>query len=173
MIFKLKTDYLLENVTQINANELKEKGVKGLIFDLDNTLMAPHSGVLTKEIADWLNIVKEEFKIAIVSNNRRQNYIEQAAKVVGCPVEGRAKKPGRKIMQKAIEQLGLKPSEVAIIGDRPLTDIWVGKRLGAVTILVEPLIKEQENWFVKLLRKLERTFVEAITEAEVKDTTKH
>jgi HAD superfamily phosphatase (TIGR01668 family) len=164
MIFKLKADYIIRGVTDIDLEGLKQKGIKGLIFDLDNTLMAPRSGVLTREIADWLKAVQQDFKIAVVSNNRKATYIEKAAKIVGCPVEGRANKPGRKVMLKAIQQLDLEPENVAIIGDRPLTDIWVGTRLGSVTILVDPLIKDQENKFIRFLRKLERSFIQKIIE---------
>ena len=55
--------------------------------------------------------------------------------------------------------MNLKPNEIAIIGDRPLTDIWVGKRLGTITILVDPLMKNKEPLVVKFLRKIERSFM--------------
>jgi hypothetical protein len=164
MLFKLKADYILKHVTDIDLQELKNKGIKGFIFDLDNTIMAPKTGILTSDVENWLSEVKEDFKIAVVSNNREQNYIELAAKVVGCPVEGKAKKPQRKVIKKVLEQLNLKPSEVAVVGDRPLTDIWVGKRLGSITILVDPLMKDHENTFIKFLRKLERSFIDNIPE---------
>ena len=46
-----------------------------------------------------------------------------------------------------------------MVGDRPLTDIWVGQRLGIVTILVDPIMKHKEAKIIKLLRKIERLFV--------------
>lgn len=159
MFFKLKADYVLEHVSDINLEELKQKGIKGLIFDLDNTIMAPKTGKLTSDICDWLNIVKKDFKIAVVTNNRKDDYIKIAEDVVGCPVYGKAEKPRRKVIRKTLEDMGLKSNEVAVIGDRPLTDIWVGKRLNAITILVNPLMKAKENRLIKLLRKLERTFI--------------
>jgi hypothetical protein len=160
MLFKLKADFILNHVTEINIEDLKSRGIKGLIFDLDNTIMAPRTGTLSGDVEEWLKNVKEDFKIAVVSNNRKENYIENAAKVIGCPVYGKAKKPRTGTIRVTLSQMGLKPQEVAIVGDRPLTDIWVGKRLGAITILVDPLIKDKESKVVKLLRKLERSFID-------------
>ena len=160
MFFKLKADYIHRHVTDIDLKELKDKGIKGLVFDLDNTIMAPKSGMLTKDIEQWLNTAKEDFKIAVVSNNSKENYIENVAKIINFPVYGKANKPQVKIILKTLNEIGVDKHEVAVIGDRPLTDIWVGKRLGAVTILVDPLMKDKESNFVKFLRKLERSFIE-------------
>lgn len=160
MLFKLKADYIYKHVTDIDLQELKNQGIKGLIFDLDNTIMAPRTGKFTEDIEKWLTIVQKDFKIAVVSNNRKDNYIEEVAKIIDCPVYGRAKKPNVKIIMQTLEEMELKPEEVSVVGDRPLTDIWVGKRLNALTILVDPLMKNKESNFVKFLRKLERSFIE-------------
>ena len=159
MFFKLKADYILQHVTEIDLQELKSKGVKALLFDLDNTIMAPRSGMLTEDIQNWLNEVQKDFKIAVVSNNRKESYLEKASKIIGCPVYGKAEKPKRRIVKKILNNMGLKPTEIAIVGDRPLTDIWVGKRLGSVTILVDPLMKNKEHVLVQFLRKVERSFM--------------
>lgn len=158
MVF-LKPTYIVEHVTDINLEDLKKEGIKGLMFDLDNTLMAPHAGQLTADIASWLEEVKENFKIVILSNNPHEFYIEKAAEEIGCPAYGKAGKPNVKTALIALKEMDLLPSQVAMIGDRPLTDIWVGQRLKLVTILVDPLIKKEEIAIVKVLRRLERIFI--------------
>ena len=160
MVFRLKPTYVVEHVTDINLEDLKAEGIRGLIFDLDNTIMAPKTGELTKEIEGWLNVVKNDFKISIVSNNPREHYVQEAAQLVGAPAYAKAKKPGTEVAAKALKEMDLLPSQVVMIGDRPLTDIWVGQRLGMITILVDPLIKHEEIAIVKFLRKLERIFIE-------------
>ena len=160
MLFKLKADYILKDVTEIDIEELKQKGLKGLIFDLDNTIMAPNTGTLNDNIEHWLETAKQNFKIAIVTNNPNKGYLDKVHQEVNCPIYGRAKKPRRKVIRKAVSDMQLDVSEIAVIGDRPLTDIWVGKRLGTHTILVDPLIKQQEHKFIKFLRKIERTFID-------------
>lgn len=159
-MFRLKPTYIVEHVTDINLDDLKDEGIKGLIFDLDNTIMAPKTGEFTEDIMDWLNIVRNDFKIAIVSNNPHEEYIENASKVACCPAYSKAGKPRTGVAAKALKDLNLLPHQVAMVGDRPLTDVWMGQRLGLITILVDPLIKYQEIPIVKLLRKLERIFIQ-------------
>lgn len=160
-MFRMKPTYIIERVTDINLEELKNEGLKGLIFDLDNTLIAPKAAFLMEDIKHWLEKAKVDFKIAIVSNNPHMGYLDVCQKELNVPVYGKAGKPRRSTTIKALKEMELLPNEVAIVGDRPLTDILVGVRLGLTTILVDPLIKHQEIGIVKLLRKLERIFVKA------------
>lgn len=161
MPFRLSPTYIVEHVTDINLDDLKSEGITGLLFDLDNTLMAPKSAILTADVSQWLDMVRNDFKIAILSNNPHMHYIEIAAEQIGCSAYGKADKPRRAVALKALKDLEMLPSQVAIIGDRPLTDILVGQRLGLYTILVDPLIKNEESRLIKLLRKLERLFIKS------------
>ena len=56
--------------------------------------------------------------------------------------------------------LELAPNQVCVVGDRPLTDIWAGQRLGATTILVDPLQRANEKGHIHVLRALERLFIQ-------------
>ena len=155
----MKPTYIVERVTNINLEDLKNDNIKGLIFDLDNTLMPPKSGVYPEDIANWLESLKGEFKIAILSNNKEKKYVQDAGEKAGCIAYESAQKPRRKAALNALKDLDLMPEQVAMIGDRPLTDILVGQRLGLVTILVDPIMKKEEIIIVKFLRKLERIFI--------------
>jgi len=161
MAIRLKPTYAVERVTDINLQDLKDDNIKGLIFDLDNTLMPPNSCDLPEDIAQWLEKAKIDFKLAILSNNPDKLYVKEAGERVGCIALYKAGKPRRKAAVEALKNLDLIPSQVVMVGDRPLTDIWVGHRLGVTTILVDPLIKHQEAGIIKCLRKLERLFVSA------------
>lgn len=158
-MLRLKPTYIIDNVTEIDLSIFKDEGIKGLIFDLDNTLMEPHTGDLREDIKHWLEEVRKDFKIAILSNNPHEHYVEEAKSLINCVGYAKADKPRRKIALKLLKELELLPYETAMIGDRPLTDIWVGQRLGMTTVLVEPLIKKQESKFIQMLRKLERVCI--------------
>jgi len=146
--------------TDISVGQLQALGIKGIIFDLDNTLMAPHSGILSQEVAVWLDELRQAgFKLICVSNNKRQTYCQMAEQLLGMPVLHYARKPSPVKLLEALELLALCPLEVAVMGDRPLTDIWGGERIGAQTILVAPLIKDLEPFYIKGLRWLEWRFV--------------
>lgn len=155
----LKADFVLENVLQIDLEEMRKKGIKGFIFDLDNTLMAPNTGVFTEEIKAWLDELLKDFKVAIVSNNPIPSYEKKVREVVNVPIYFKAGKPSRKFVREALKELGIAPHEAAMVGDRPLTDIWVGQRLKMVTVLVDPLRKKFEPQIIRFLRTLERSFV--------------
>lgn len=153
----LKPSYIFTDITQLTVEQLREIGVEGLIFDLDNTLLPPHAPHLQDYVADWLKGIAEAgFPYVIVSNNHDKNYLKQAEHLLNVPVLGPAKKPSRKSIFKALEWLKLPSEKVAVIGDRPLTDLWGGQRAGCKTILVDPLMRADENGIKHLLRTLER-----------------
>lgn len=146
--------------TMLTVELFKNLGIKGLIFDLDNTLMAPKKGILSDEIKDWLNNLRAEgFKMICVSNNKRFDYCADAEKLLDMPVIAYACKPDSEKLLEGLKYLQLPVEEVAVMGDRPLTDILGGQRIGAKTILVEPLMKAYEPVYIKGLRWLEWCFV--------------
>lgn len=75
------------------------------------------------------------------------------------PIIFHAAKPSRKAFLKLVLDFDLKPSEIAVIGDRPLTDIWGGKRAGMKTILVRVLKTMQEPVWKSRMRNMERIFI--------------
>lgn len=160
----LKPLYIISHVTEIDLEALWTQDVRGFIFDLDNTLMAPRSSALDETIAQWLKKIEAMgFQSIIVSNNPLKIYTQEAEKLLNIPVIGNAGKPRRKHLYRALQLLALEPHQVAVVGDRPLTDIWGGQRLGAKTILVDPLTKHLEHDIVKWLRKLERLAIDGGT----------
>lgn len=151
----LKPDYNLKNIYEIDLNELKSLGIKCLMFDLDSTVMVSKSGKFLQETIDWFNSFKNDFEVAIISNNKSKKYIENANKIAPCPVIGHANKPSPKVMGEYLESKNISPKDAVMIGDRPLTDILAGKLLGCKTILVGS-INPKENLPTKLVRALER-----------------
>lgn len=156
----LKPSLIVQDITTIDLEQLKAQGIRGFIFDLDNTIMAPHTGSLEDRIATWLALLQAEgFCCLVLSNNKKADYCQQAEKVLGIPVISHGAKPRRAQFRKALEMIGLSAREVAMVGDRPLTDIWVGQRMGSFTILVDPLTKLSEGVHIQVLRGMERWFI--------------
>lgn len=154
----LKPDYNLKNVYEINFEELKSKGIKCLMFDLDSTVMVSKSGRFTKETLDWFNTFLNDFEVAIISNNKNEQYIEKASQIAPCRVVGWANKPNPRIMGEYLQSIKVKPQNAVMIGDRPLTDILAGKLLGCKTILVGS-INPSENLPTRFVRALERSTI--------------
>lgn len=156
----LRPTYLINgDVTDINLGLLKQDGVRGLIFDLDSTLLAPHSGKLTPQVGEWLVEARANFQVAIVSNNSRSQYIDDVRELLNMPIIGKAAKPRRWAFFEVLKGFGLEAHEVAVIGDRPLTDVLGGQRAGMKTVLVWPLKTMREPGWITMMRKLERIVI--------------
>ena len=145
------------DVTKVSINELKKLNIEGLILDLDNTIMAPKSARLELPVKYWLDAMKLNFKIVVLSNNKQAFYLEAVRQVLDLPVIGFAKKPWS--VDEALDILKLPSDKIAVIGDRPLTDIWLGQRFGFKTVLVRSLTAHIEPKWKFYLRKLEWSFV--------------
>lgn len=152
----LKPDYNLKSIYEINLEELKNKGIKAVLFDLDSTLMASKSAMYSDEMLKWLELVQSKFFMAVVSNNKNKNYIEKVKKISHFPILFNAGKPKTENIMKFISKYDFTPVECVIVGDRPLTDILCGKLLGCKTILVDSITAESEAKVVRFVRKLER-----------------
>lgn len=156
----LKPDYLIKgDITDIDLNMLSQIGIKGLILDLDSTLVVPHSAELSGDAAAWLEQACSRFKVAIASNNKDEVYLDKIRQLLSIPVIGKAAKPSRKAFRRLLTDFDLKAEQVAVIGDRPLTDIWGGQRAGMKTILVGILKCQKEPGWKGRIRKLERVFI--------------
>lgn len=154
----LKPDYNLNNVYEIDFAKLKEQGIKCLMFDLDSTVMVSKSSTFLPETVEWFNTFIKDFEVAIISNNKSEEYIASASKLAPCRVIGRANKPNPNVMRDYLNSVEINPQNAVMIGDRPLTDILAGKLLGCKTILVGS-INPTENLPTKFVRALERSTI--------------
>ena len=154
----IKPDYNLKNVYEIDFQELKNQGIKCIMLDLDSTIMISKSASFLPETLEWFNTFLNDFEVAIISNNFSEEYIENASKIAPCRVIGAARKPNPEVMRAYLNEIGVKPEEAVMVGDRPLTDILGGKFLGCKTILVGS-INPKENLPTKFVRALERSTI--------------
>ncbi len=152
----IKPDYDLENIYAIDLEDLKSQGITALLFDLDSTLMGSKTGCYTKETLDWLEKVRKDFFVGVVSNNNNPAYIEKVTACSDFPVVFSAHKPDAKVARIFMDEYGLKSETTCFVGDRPLTDILCGKNLGCTTILVDSITAEKERPIVRFVRFLER-----------------
>ena len=146
----------IESIYDIDIEELKNNGIKALFFDLDSTLMKSKSAKFSFKTVQFLNDLKSNFKLAIVTNNKNIDYINKAKSQVDIPIYSNAKKPNPKVLLLACEELNVEPKNTAMIGDRPLSDILGGINADMTTILVDSISKDEESPIVRFARFLER-----------------
>lgn len=143
-------------LVEIEPEFLEKLGVKGVLLDLDNTIVRRDSNVFSKEVEQWLGELRARgFKLGIVSNNSRHR-VGAVAGLLDLPAVHRAVKPMSTPFRRAMKLLGTKPSETALIGDQIFTDIFGGNLCGLYTILVVPL-EGKEFWGTRFFsRPLEK-----------------
>jgi HAD superfamily phosphatase (TIGR01668 family) len=146
------------SVLGLSLEELKEAGIRGLIFDLDNTLVEWNQSSLTPETIDLICRLKDNgFRICILSNALTER-VAIVAGTLDIPYVSRAAKPRKSPFKKALDLLGTIPQETAVIGDQLFTDILGGNRMELYTIWTTPL-STTELISTKMVRRLERLIV--------------
>ncbi|MBX6377146.1 MAG: YqeG family HAD IIIA-type phosphatase [Clostridia bacterium] len=152
------------SVFDLDLGALRARGIRGLIFDLDNTLVrwslgADPAGPAQERLAEWFAGLRAAgFRACIVSNNRSAR-VEAVARALSVPAVGRAGKPRRGALRRALAVMGTEIAETALVGDQVLTDVCGARRLGLYAILVEPLSR-REFLGTRLLRVVEARWLD-------------
>ncbi len=148
-------DMYQKSIYSIDYNKLKDDGIKCLLFDLDNTCIPYLEKEPTPKLIDHINRLKDmDFKVILFSNapKRRVEPFKNALLVDCC---ANANKPRKNKFLKILKTFNFDLSEVAIIGDQLITDIYGGNKVGIKTILVNPM-SNQDFLGTRILRIFER-----------------
>lgn len=128
------------SIFDIEPAALAGRGIRLLLADLDNTLVPYGVPEPTDGVRAWSTALAEHgVTLFVLSNNRRPARPERFARALGVPFIGHAGKPKPGSFFRAMEQMGCKPEETAIVGDQIFTDILGGRNAGIYTLLVEPI----------------------------------
>lgn len=139
----------------VTYQELEEAGLRGLIVDLDNTLLGFRETELAREHLAWVEAaLAYGFKMVMVSNNFTGRVTGIAA-TLGIPCVPNALKPLPFGILRALRILGLRRRQVAVVGDQLFTDVLGGKLCGLYTILTEP-IETKDFAVTRMFRFFER-----------------
>ena len=155
----LMPQHLIPDVSGLTDAFLQSLGIRGVIFDIDNTLVGFRTPEPTPEIrALFERLSAAGIQIAIVSNNSRAR-VQRFVAGLDIPAYHRGCKPLGFALGRVRRQFGLPAKEIALVGDQIYTDMLGGNCAGMITVLVEP-IDHKETVFFKLKRALERPVIE-------------
>ncbi|WP_038070992.1 YqeG family HAD IIIA-type phosphatase [Thermus scotoductus] len=146
---------VLPSLLHLTPKWLEERGLKGVILDLDNTLLPYGEEEPLPEHQAWLEALKAEVPVYLLSNALPDRFARIQGRL-GLPGHAPALKPWLGF-QRALKALGLPPQEVAVVGDQIFTDVLGGNLVGAYTVLVPPL-REREFFYTRFIRMLETPF---------------
>lgn len=157
MIERLRPHRVAQRLVELDCQELAACGVRGVILDLDNTLSAWRSGIITPDVERWIGQLRHAGLVAcVVSNAATARRVRPIADRLGLPWVTRAGKPLPNGFRRGMALMGTEPSTTAIIGDQVFTDILGGNSLGLITILVDPLSQREALVTRIIQRPLER-----------------
>ena len=146
-------DEYLDSAYQIDFEKLYKKGYRGIIFDVDNTLV-PHGAPADKRAMELFDRLREiGFSTCILSNNKEPR-VAPFANIVRSPYLFKGGKPSVKGYQKAMKIMGTDCIDTFFVGDQLFTDVWGARRTGLYSILVRPINPKEEIQIV-LKRYLE------------------
>ncbi len=153
----------IDTVFSLDLEELRKLGIRGIIFDIDNTLESHRTALPGEKIRTFLSCVQSSgFSVCLISNGKKER-VNRFNQPLGLPAIGKAQKPRKKNLRRAMQFLNTLPKETAMVGDQIFTDVYGGNRMGFYTVLVRP-IEQIENKFFYIKRFFERLILKKIKE---------
>lgn len=148
-------DQHVKSIFEITPDTLAARGVKGIITDLDNTLVEWDRPNATPKLIEWFEDMKNSnIKVTIVSNNN-ESRVKAFSEPLNIPFIYQARKPMGRAFRRALSEMGLEQKETVVIGDQLLTDVLGGNRSGFHTVLVVP-VAQTDGFVTRFNRKVER-----------------
>jgi HAD superfamily phosphatase (TIGR01668 family) len=147
-------DEYKDSTYEIDFDKLYQEGYRGLLFDIDNTLVPHGAPADDRAIALFTRLRAIGFKSCFLSNNQIER-VSSFNDAIGEIFIENAHKPSTKSYRKAMELLGTDTGNTIFIGDQLFTDIYGAKRAGIRNILVKPIDSKEEIQIV-LKRYLEK-----------------
>ena len=160
--------YTAPSVFGLTADQLRGWGVKGIIFDIDNTLVPPNAPADEAARAFFAALREEGFQCFILSNNHEERASSFAREVGSLYLSG-AGKPKKEGYQTAMARMGTGRDDTLVIGDQLITDICGANRCGIRSLLVEPIDPAHEQPFVRVKRLLEKPLLAIYRQRARKD----
>lgn len=143
-----------DSAYDINFFDYYEKGYRGILFDVDNTLVEHDQPVTIRAIELFEQLKEIGFKTCIISNNKEYR-VKPLADALESHYVYKAGKPSPKGYNEGMKHMETTKETTLFVGDQIFTDIWGANRAGIHSILVKPIASHEEIQIV-LKRQLER-----------------
>ncbi len=145
------------SILEVTPEYLRERGLRGIILDIDNTLIGHNVPLPNSEVMALLDRYRAaKIKMCVVSNNRRNRVAAFCEKIGVEDFVWDALKPKAAGYERAAQVMHLSPKETAAVGDQIFTDVWGARRAGCFAVLLRPIHKGGEGAFIAFKRLLEK-----------------
>lgn len=150
--FYPKEDYT--STYEIPFEKYYQKGYRGILFDVDNTLVEHDQQATRRAIALFERLREIGFSTCLISNNKDYR-VQPFADAVGSDFVYMAGKPSPNGYEEGMRRMKTNPRNTLFVGDQIFTDVWGANRAGIHSILVKQIAKHEEIQIV-IKRKLEK-----------------
>ena len=148
---------IVERVTQLTPELLKEMGVQLLMLDFDNTIVPYTTNVPTGEMEAWLKrMLASDIQLCVVSNSKRDR-VKIFCQKYGLDCITHAKKPFSKGIRECLNKYGIPAGSCALAGDQIYTDTLGANGAGVKSILVKAI--DNHNFWLKARHVAELPFI--------------
>ena len=151
-------DDYVDSAYHINYEKLYSLGYRGLLFDIDNTLVEHGADATPKVKKLFEKLGQMGFSCCLISNNKEER-VRRFNQDIGVHYVYKAHKPTRRGYELAMKKMKTDLNHTIFIGDQIFTDVFGAKRIGMKTILVKPVGKKEEiqivikRFFEKIVMK--------------------
>ena len=160
-------DYYCNKVTDISIDLLKKNNIKGIVLDVDNTLIDFDRNLL-EGAKEWVEKMQQnDIKCIILSNSNKVDKVTVVGNTLDIPFIYFGTKPLKRGFKKAKAQLELENENIAVVGDQIFTDVIGANRCKMFSILVNPIAKK-DIWITKFKRPLEEMIVKSYVKKQKK-----
>ena len=157
MPFSLLPKLIVTELPDITPEMLRQRKIRLLMLDFDNTIVPYTTNVPTDKMEAWLrNMAASEIPVCVVSNSKRDR-VKIFCKKYGIPCITHAKKPFARGIQQCLQKFGVDPKDAALVGDQIYTDVLGGNCAGVTSILVKAI--DNHNIWLKLRHVAELPFI--------------
>lgn len=154
MLERFYPDHEQASAYEIDYETLYKKGFRGIIYDIDNTLVPHGAPADERAVALFERLRGIGYQTLLLSNNKEPR-VKNFSDSVGSKYIFKAGKPARSGYLKAMEKMGTTPENTLFVGDQLFTDVWGAKKAGIETYLTKPIHPKEEIQIV-LKRYLEK-----------------
>lgn len=157
MSFSLIPQLIVERLTDLTPEMLRQRGIDFLMLDFDNTIVPYTTDEPTPEMDRWLQTMLEsDTGICVVSNSKKDRVV-RFCQARGIPCITHSRKPFQKGIRQCRERFGLEAGRTALAGDQIYTDVLGANCAGSVSILVRPI--HLHNFWLRLRHVAELPFI--------------
>lgn len=165
MLELFKPTWMVHSIYSITVKQLRANGIKAVLVDLDNTLIAWNQPEATEESIIWIRTIKDAGIPVMILSNNSGSRIKEVADILDVGFVSRSMKPTTRAFKIAENKMGISADEMVMVGDQLITDVLGANRYDLRTILVKPLLAS-DAWNTKFNRFIEMKIMHALINAD-------